>query len=88
MRKLLTYTFLTAFITLNAQVVPDPTFAGTGIVLHDNGDNDNLNCIRIQDDQKIVVAGVSFDFMYAGSLRVLRLLPDGSLDPDLGMRAW
>lgn len=63
----------------------DPGFNGTGYVRIDfNGNTDVINDIAVQADQKIVAAGVAFTPSWSVEVRIIRLLPDGSLDPDFG----
>ncbi|MCC6577666.1 MAG: hypothetical protein IT228_10030 [Flavobacteriales bacterium] len=63
----------------------DPGFDGDGILEIDafNG-TIGLDLFQ-QDDQKIVVAGVREDANSAYAMLIVRLLPDGSLDPSFGV---
>jgi len=60
----------------------DLTFATNGKFTYDNGYSDLFTCTAIQDDQKIIAAGVSFDAVYTATANVFRFLPDGSIDTD------
>jgi uncharacterized delta-60 repeat protein len=63
----------------------DPTFDGDGVVGVDFGAFEFGNAVALQPDGKIVVAGFSRDPVQAGSdedIIVLRLRPDGTLDPE------
>ncbi|HEY9116152.1 MAG TPA: T9SS type A sorting domain-containing protein [Bacteroidales bacterium] len=60
----------------------DLTFATNGKYTYDNGFNDLFTCTAIQDDQKIIAAGISYDAVYNASTNVFRFMPDGSIDTD------
>jgi uncharacterized delta-60 repeat protein len=60
----------------------DPGFADDGLFIYDNGFNDLFTCVAIQDDQKIVAGGMSYDPTYTATATVFRFLTDGSIDTD------
>jgi len=60
----------------------DPSFATNGKYMYDNGFTDLFTCTAIQDDQKIIAAGISYDATYTATSNVFRFLPDGSIDTD------
>lgn len=63
----------------------DPAFATAGKHVQDFGFQDNLTKVRVQPwDQKIVAVGTALSPAFAGQLLVLRLLPNGTPDPDFG----
>lgn len=62
----------------------DATFASGGIFTHDFGSVDVLYGVEVQDDGKIVAAGVALDANYAGEMKVIRLLNNGTPDPEFG----
>lgn len=63
----------------------DFSFNGNGYVRIDfNGNTDVINDIAVQPDQKIVAAGVAFTESWNVEVKIIRLLPDGTLDPDFG----
>jgi uncharacterized delta-60 repeat protein len=63
----------------------DSSFGGDGIVISDlGGPNDEGNCIRLQPDGKIVVAGYSGDSVDQ-DFAVARYHTDGSLDSTFGL---
>ncbi len=79
--------FVSGISMLKAQTagILDPGFNGTGYVRIDfNGNTDVINDIAIQPDQKIVAAGVAFTPAWNVEVKIIRLLPDGNLDPDFG----
>lgn len=63
----------------------DPTFSDDGKYTLNFGFTDNLNDVKIQDDQKILLTGVALNDSYTGVLKVIRLLPNGSLDTSFGI---
>ncbi len=78
---------IAVFTNLKAQTagVLDPGYNGTGYVRIDfNGNTDVINDIAVQPDKKIVAAGVAFTAAWNVEVKIIRLLPDGSLDPDFG----
>ena len=58
----------------------DPTFATAGKYVQNFGANDNLTCVKVQPDGKILAAGTAIDANFSGKLLVVRLNPDGTLD--------
>lgn len=66
-------------VQYNSDGTIDTDFGIGGIVKIDFGDNDGANCMALQSDGKIVVAGVSgnFDFKL---IAIARINSDGSLD--------
>lgn len=58
----------------------DPSFGLNGVSTFSLAGNDQLNCVKLQPDGKIVVAGGKLN----GALGVARLLPSGMLDPSFG----
>ena len=79
---------LCAFLTISASSqlngILDETFANGGIYTLDAGFVDVLHAVKIQDDGKIVTAGVALNANYEGEAKVIRLLSDGSPDTDFG----
>jgi len=76
---------LMVFVSINAFSQAgslDPTFATNGKFVYDNGFNDLFHCTAIQEDQKIIAAGVSYDAAYTATAKVFRFMPDGSIDTD------
>jgi len=76
---------LMVFVSINAfsqAGTLDSTFATNGKYVYDNGFNDVFHCTAIQDDQKIIAAGVSYDEVYTATAKVFRFMPDGSIDTD------
>lgn len=59
----------------------DPAFNGTGTVITPVNDLDVVQQILVQDDQKIIAIGMSFDAVYTARGHVFRYLPDGTPDP-------
>jgi uncharacterized delta-60 repeat protein len=62
---------------------PDPTFSGDGKVTYDilAGDFDSAQGVAIDSQGRIVVVGSTLGGGTGGDWAILRLLPDGSLDP-------
>ena len=62
---------------------PDPTFSGDGKVTYDilAGDFDSAQAVAIDQQGRIVVVGFTLGGGTGGDWAMLRLLPDGSLDP-------
>ncbi len=58
----------------------DPTFATAGKYVQDFGANDNLTCVKVQPDGKILAAGTAINPNFSGKLLVMRLNTDGTLD--------
>lgn len=58
----------------------DPTFATAGKYVQNFGANDNLTCVQVQPDGKILAAGTAINANFSGKLLVIRLNPDGTLD--------
>lgn len=69
---------------LNAQDAGtiDMTFGTDGMVLIDNGNLDLYTDVKIQDDQKILAVGITYDAAWVASAQAMRFMPDGSLDMD------
>ncbi len=63
----------------------DPTFNGTGYVIAPVNDLDNAQKILVQEDQKVLLIGMSFDATYTARAYVFRYLPDGTPDPDFAI---
>ena len=62
----------------------DNSFGGKGIVTTDfGGQNDEGNCIRLQPNGKILVAGYSYNGTN-NDFAIVRYLSNGSLDPSFG----
>jgi uncharacterized delta-60 repeat protein len=59
----------------------DSSFNQTGIFMYDFGFHDNINDIKVQPNQKIIITGVEITPAFAGILKVMRLNTDGTLDP-------
>jgi uncharacterized delta-60 repeat protein len=79
--------FLFFVTTAKAQTAGtlDPTFSDDGQYTLNFGFTDNLNDVTIQNDQKILLTGVALNSSYTGVLKVIRLLPNGSLDTSFGI---
>ncbi len=60
----------------------DPTFNGTGYVIDPVNKGDGVQKILVQDDQKILSIGMSWDSTYTAHAYVFRYHPDGT--PDAG----
>jgi uncharacterized delta-60 repeat protein len=59
----------------------DPTFGGDGTISIDPTDElDFINSVRVQDDDRIVIAGTASHGDTTGQFALVRLNPDGSLD--------
>lgn len=71
-------------ILVNAQEAGtiDMTFGTDGVVLIDNGYTDLFTDVKIQEDQKIVAIGITYDAAWVASAQAMRFMPDGSLDMD------
>ena len=65
-----------AITRLNADGTLDTSFSGDGKLTLDLGFEDQAHAVAIQADGRIVVAGQA-----ASDIAVVRLLPDGTLDP-------
>ncbi len=63
----------------------DLSFNNDGIFTYDFGNNDNMNDVKIQNDQKIVCTGVALDANYIGNLKVIRINQNGTLDNNFGV---
>ena len=66
---------------------PDPTFSGDGMVTYDilAGDFDSAQAVAIDSQGRIVVAGFTDGGATGGDWAVVRLLPDGSVDPSFSL---
>jgi uncharacterized delta-60 repeat protein len=63
----------------------NPDFNGTGVFTKDfYGNSDIINDIAVQHDQKIVSVGVAFTPEWNIDIKIIRVLPEGTLDPDFG----
>lgn len=62
----------------------DTSFGNAGTVIIDNGNLELFNNVGVQDDQKIVAIGISYDDNFLASAKAYRFLPDGSLDLTFG----
>ena len=62
----------------------DTDFNGMGYFSHDFGNNDILQDVMIQPDQKIICTGLRLSPSYTGELIVMRLNSDGTLDTTFG----
>jgi uncharacterized delta-60 repeat protein len=58
----------------------DASFGDAGKVIIDNGFTDLFTDVEVQDDQKIVAVGISYDASWNALTKVYRFLPDGSPD--------
>ncbi len=58
----------------------DPTFNGTGSVVHPINTLDGAQKILVQGDQKVLLVGMSFDATYTARAYAFRYLPDGTPD--------
>ena len=76
---------LCAPIALKAQAGDlDPSFNGTGYVVNPVNTIDVTQKIIVQDDQKVLVIGMSFDASYTARAYAFRYLPDGTPDTGFG----
>ncbi len=75
-------------LSLNLTAQPagsiDPTFADNGKFVMDNGNLDLFTDVEIQNDQKIVAVGITYDAAFVASAQAMRFLPDGSPDLTFG----
>lgn len=72
-------------VRLDTSGDPDPTFGVGGIVLTDFfGNDDGANSVAIQQDGKIVVAGIATNAVGVGDFALARYDSNGSLDPGFG----
>ena len=64
----------------------DSTFGNNGIVLADfnSGGSDRITAVLVQSDEKVVAVGNSKMFPGISNTVLIRLLEDGSYDPDFG----
>lgn len=62
----------------------DPTFNTTGYQIQPVNTGDGAQKILVQDDQKVLLIGFSFDANYVAHTIVKRFLPDGSVDAAFG----
>ncbi len=62
----------------------DPTFANSGINILDIGFVDLFTDVEIQNDQKIVAVGITYNQSFVASAQAYRFLPDGSPDLSFG----
>lgn len=63
----------------------DPSFADNGKLILNNGFTDLFTDVELQDDQKIVAVGITYDAAYVASAQAMRFLPDGSPDASFGV---
>lgn len=74
---------LVAPLALHAQSgALDPTFNGTGYVIQPVNGRDGTQKILVQDDQKILVIGMSWDATFTARAYVFRYMPDGTPDTE------
>jgi uncharacterized delta-60 repeat protein len=62
----------------------DPTFANNGLYVLDIGFVDLFTDVEIQNDQKIVAVGITYNQSFVASAQAYRFLPDGSPDLSFG----
>jgi uncharacterized delta-60 repeat protein len=62
----------------------DPTFADNGKLIIDNGNVDLFTDVEIQNDQKIVAVGITYDAAYVASAQCMRFMTDGTIDETFG----
>lgn len=62
----------------------DPTFNGTGHVVQQVNGKDAVHKILVQDDDKILSIGMSWDAGFTARAYVFRYMPDGTPDMDFG----
>ena len=67
-----------ALVRYNTNGTLDNTFNGSGEVITDFGNYSQINCVKIQSDQKIIAAGSSYNT--GNDFAIVRYNPDGSLD--------
>ncbi|MCB0534718.1 MAG: T9SS type A sorting domain-containing protein [Saprospiraceae bacterium] len=77
--------FLTSGLMAQAGMI-DSTFGTNGVVVADfnSGGSDRIYSVMVQPDNKVVAVGNSKMFPGNSSAVLLRLLEDGSYDPDFG----
>ena len=63
----------------------DESFADGGVAMLDEQNIDIFQDVIVQDDQKILGIGLSFDNSFVGSVYVVRYMPDGSIDEGFGV---
>lgn len=82
MRKFLLFVLFALPFAIFAQTpgTIDTSFGNEGTVISDNGNNDLFTDVVIQDDQKIVAIGITYDASWVASAQAYRFLPDGSPD--------
>ena len=70
----------------NADGTLDPTFGSGGRVRTDFGGSEVFHRVAVQDDGKILAAGLdgAWVFHFGGPVAVVRYLPDGRLDESFG----
>lgn len=62
----------------------DLTFGNGGTVIYPVNTLESYQDVVMQDDQKIIALGMSFNSSYVSTAYVMRFMPDGSLDPSFG----
>ncbi|MFM9984134.1 MAG: hypothetical protein ACKVOK_02830, partial [Flavobacteriales bacterium] len=77
-----TLSFGAAWSQLNGEL--DPTFGDGGTVIYPVNTLESYQDVVMQDDQKIIALGMSFNSSYISTAYVMRFLPDSSLDPTFG----
>ncbi len=68
----------------------DPSFGTDGIVISGTTSNpiEAFQDLAIQEDQKIIAAGMGWDANYTARVRVARYMTDGTLDTDFGVDGY
>ncbi len=70
---------------VRADGTPDPAFGGDGVAVLSIDEYNLATTLALQDDGRIIVAVEFYTESDGPFFRLVRLLPDGSLDPDFGV---
>lgn len=83
---ILVFVLSTMAVIVSAQTAGalDPTFGNNGKLLVNVNNLDVFHDVAIQEDQKIVTVGMSFDAAYVSTAHAHRYLADGTPDPAFG----
>lgn len=81
---LLTFSLISKLLMSQTAGTLDSTFSTDGKYTYDFGNNDNLNDVTMQPDQKIICTGVALSSGFTGVLKALRLNSDGTPDSAFG----
>lgn len=83
---ILVFVLSTMAVIVSAQTAGalDPSFGNNGKLLVNVNNLDVFHDVAIQEDQKIVTVGMSFDAAYVSTAHAHRYLADGTPDPTFG----